>query len=188
MPITGITSSAGGITRLGSFESIASAGPQVSCATTFSNIPQTYTHLQLRVMIHDSGATSPASIGGRFNNDSATNYMYHRLYGNGVGVYSENDGTARNFMSWSFCPGTGIASNIMGVGVIDILDYTNTNKFKTVRGFGGYDSNVSSTTNGFIKYGGSVWLNTAAITSITVFGGSGGNSANNTFALYGIKA
>ena len=134
-----------------SYYSIATVPLQTSSVGTFTNIPQTYTHLQVRVMTHDSGATSPIDIALRVGSstsavDTGNNYAYHRLYGNGTGAYSDN-GTTTSFISCAFCPGSGISSSIMGVAVIDILDYANTNKYKTVRALGGYDANGSGNAN-----------------------------------------
>ena len=76
-------------------------------------------------------------------------------------------------------------SNIFGAFIIDIHDYSSTSKYKTVRGFGGLDANNSSVDLEINLISG-VWMNTAAISSITL-------SANDpfttttTFALYGIK-
>ena len=188
-PILGIYASqiSGHLVPPNSYASIATVPLQTSSVGVFQNIPQTYTHLQVRVMTHDSGATSPIDIALRVGSsttavDSGSNYAWHRLYGNGTGAYSDN-GTSQSFISCAFCPGSGISSSIMGIAVIDILDYTNTNKYKTVRSLGGYDANGSGNAN----FHSGIWLNTAAIQSLSVFAGSGGTTANNIFALYGIK-
>ena len=70
--------------------------------------------------------------------------------------------------------------------IIDILDYTNTNKYKTVRNLGGFDTN--SAQYGYISLGSVSWRNTNAITSIS-FTLDGNNFTQYTqFALYGIKS
>ena len=80
--------------------------------------------------------------------------------------------------------GTTAASGIFGVGIIDILDYTNTNKFKTTRSFTGRDANGS----GWVWFGSSLWKNSAAINTITIIPTIGtGFQQYTQFALYGIK-
>ena len=70
-----------------------------------------------------------------------------------------------------------------GVNVIDILDYANTNKYKTLRVLTGIDVNGSG---GYVQLSSGLWQSSSAITSITLT-----NSTNYTtatqFALYGIK-
>ena len=81
---------------------------------------------------------------------------------------------------------TSAASNTSGIfsgGVIDILDYANTNKYKTSRGLSGYDANGS----GLLYLASGLWMNTAAITSIEITDALGNFATNSTFALYGIK-
>jgi hypothetical protein len=84
---------------------------------------------------------------------------------------------------------SGLA-NSFGTTVIDILDYANTNKYKTLRSLTGFDNN---TTGGAGEQGGvlflsDAWYDTSAITSISLFPESSGNFAQySTYALYGIK-
>ena len=82
-------------------------------------------------------------------------------------------------------------SNVFAVSVIDILDYANTNKFKTVRALTGDDNN-NSTNYGYISLSSSLWRSTSAITSLTFDQESSSSTTNfvqySSFALYGIKA
>jgi hypothetical protein len=76
------------------------------------------------------------------------------------------------------------ATNVFGAGVTDILDYTNTSKNTTVRALGGADANGS----GSIDLTSAAWLNTNAVTSITLTTNNGSTfTAGSSFALYGIK-
>ncbi len=75
-------------------------------------------------------------------------------------------------------------ANIFGAGIIDILDYKNTNKSTTTRSLTGIDRNGSGNTR--IDSGN--WRNNNAITSIQLINGSSTNFvANSSFILYGIK-
>jgi hypothetical protein len=75
------------------------------------------------------------------------------------------------------------AASVYGANVIDILDYANTNKYKTARGLGGYDTNGG----GEILFSSGNWRSTAAITSITLNTDATNWTTATTFALYGIK-
>jgi hypothetical protein len=165
-----------------SYESIATVtvGSGGVSGVTFSSIPQTYTHLQLRAMGKSSYSGSGVVNGAlQFNSDTnSSNYSCHNLYGDGSSAASQ--GAANyNGQSWWF-PLTG--DNGWAVAIFDILDYTNTNKYTTVRGLTGFDNNGS----GRIALSSSNWRNNAAITSITLPSEPLWVQYS-TFCLYGIK-
>jgi hypothetical protein len=159
-----------------SIETITLGSAQSSI--TFSNIPQTYTHLQIRTNVLTSSQFSSARI--TFNSDTASNYSFHNLYGNGASATSDN-GVSQAYMYAYFLGGTSNPSS----GVYDILDYKNTNKYKTWRGIEGIDANGS----GYVNLTSGNWRSTSAITSIT-FTTVGGVTMNqySKFCLYGVLA
>ena len=120
----------------------------------------------------------------QFNTDTTVaNYRSHILYGDGSSVVS-NTYTASifdNIPVWA--NNTGDTANTFSPAIIDILDYANTSKYKTVRGFSGVDFNGS----GVIALESSVWMNTAAITSINIRRNGVNLNQYSHFALYGIK-
>lgn len=160
------------------FESIATNTLSSDASSiTFSSIPGTYQHLQIRILAAGSSGGTPG-INWRFNGDTGTNYSYHLLRGDGssasaVGGASNNEGIGSL---------AGPGSNKFGAAIMDIHDYASTSKYKTVRTFGGEDENGVGT----IRLCSSVWLNTNAITSITIKTSSGNFISGSTFALYGI--
>lgn len=167
----------------GSFESIATAtGTGSSGTITFSSIPSTYQHLQIRAISRDTGSATAAHM--RFNSDSGTNYSLHRLTGNGSTVSAAGFTSQTEITLTYIATDSSYAANIMGVGLIDIHDYASTTKNKTVRYFTGRDNN---STNGQISLQSSVWLSTSAITSITLIPVGTAFTTSSTFALYGIK-
>jgi len=160
---------------LGAYDSIATsvAGVGGTTSVTFSSIPSTYTHLQIRA--YGIVAAGVTNLAVQFNGDTASNYWWHQLYGSGGGTGSNNSGASSPFM---YMP--TFATQPGGM-VLDILDYTNTNKYKTMRGIGGSDANGS----GQLSLSSGMWNSTAAITSITLYGST--FSQYSSFALYGIK-
>ena len=68
---------------------------------------------------------------------------------------------------------------------MDLLDYQNTNKFKTIRSIGGYDTNNAASINPFATFASGVWMNTAAVTSISLIGNAS-LLAGSRADLYGI--
>jgi hypothetical protein len=186
--LTGLLGGGGG--GGGSFESIATAVGDGSSATiTFSSIPSTYKHLQIRGI---GRATFTAFVGDvgytiRFNSDSSSVYTRHRLIGDGS---SATTGANANISSAYSLNGavTSASSNttIYGVSIIDIIDYADTSKFKTVRILSGSDGNVSNP-NYAVSLNSSLWRSTSAITSIEITADGGNFATNSQFALYGIK-
>ena len=163
------------------FSSIATVlGNGSSSTITFSSIPSTYTHLQLRISTVTYSAGSGFFI--RMNSDSGTNYSYHYLNGNGSGA-SSGAFTSTTFIS-PFGVSYGTQTTSPSVSIIDILDYTNTNKNKTTRALSGMDNNGS----GELQLFSGLWMNTAAITNLTLTTLSSTTySTGSTFALYGVK-
>jgi len=176
----------------GAYDSIATVTVGTAVSTiTFSSIPSTYTHLQVR-FIGRSVTTSGTydSLLMRFNSDTSTNYSEHAILGNGAAVYADvNNGVG--YIIVEPLTSSGAIANNFGAGNIDIIDYANTNKYKTIKHLSGMDNNNTGGTNfqyGYNAFGSGSWRSTSAITSITFNTGSTSNFAQYTsFALYGIK-
>jgi len=165
-----------------SYQSIATTtvGSGGSTTITFSSIPSTYTHLQLRGIGRDNLNDIVLMT---FNSDTGTNYARHRLIGNGTAASATGTTSLANIPLLANA-GLPTAANTFGVFVIDILDYTNTNKYTTARVLSGQDSNGS----GGVDFTSGLWLNTNAISNITLTnGGSAVFQQYTQFALYGIK-
>jgi len=189
---TGISALAGNDQWFSDFESIASVtvGAGGQATVTFSSIPDTYQHLQLRYIAREEsgGGTNAANQSViRFNSDSGNSYSLHRLFGNGSTASSDGYASSAPISSIrvSGLTGSGSTTNCFAGAIVDILDYANTNKNTTVRSLAGGDLND---TNGFIFFNSGAWYNTAAITSITITNLSAVDfNQHSHFALYGIR-
>ena len=177
----------------GGYWPIASAtGTGSSGAITFSSIPSTYTHLQIRFIAKDTYTTAADAdaVYLRFNSDSGTNYTRHLLAGDGTSA------TASGILSmtgaWvprSIVTSNTSVNNMFGVGIIDILDYTSSTKNKTIQSLSGANTNGTASPNDGICVSSSLWLSTSAITSISIYSNySNVFTTTSQFALYGIKA
>ena len=160
----------------GDYESIQTYNPSGTTSVTFSSIPSTYTHLQLRMVANKVTPTDFCNI--RFNGDTATNYNTHFLTGNGSSATSQFNGT----LSGIYSVVAVTNSNIFGAAITDVLDYANVNKFKTTRELNGFDTNGA----GEMRLISGLWRNTAAINSITVYSATNFNTGT-SIALYGVK-
>ena len=158
---------------------------------TFAGIPQGYKHLQIRAIARSTSsvAGSTVSYGASgfmtFNGDSAANYAVHYIEGNGS-TASANAIPNFNYLLISDLGGPYATSTagIFSASVIDILDYSNTSKNKTLRVLNGQDRNGY----GRMMFQSGLWVNTAAISSISVTISDSANFAQHSqFTLYGVR-
>ena len=170
-------------------EPIATTLLSTTTATvTFSGIPQGYKHLQVRVFARSNRATFPVDDPiMQLNGDTGNNYTNHTVYGDGAiaSVFaSAPRSNIRGAGSLASSAGSGWSA-----GVVDILDYTNTNKYTTVRWLQGYDTNGTvAGYGGLVVLTSGAWMNTAPVTSITLeVEGGRSYTQHSRFSLYGIK-
>ena len=182
MPILGVIASSK-LSAVGDFESIATVtvGSPVS-TITFSSIPATYTHLQIRMIARDSRAVLLEGFIVQFNGDTASNYSDHGIQADGA-TASTYSNVSSTYASPYPVASANAAASVYSGNIIDILDYANTNKYKTIRALSGVDNNGSGT----VGFSSGNWRSTSAVTSITVGAQIGNWQANSSFALYGIK-
>lgn len=184
--LIGIIASSGGSAAAPSFESIATINGNGSASVTFSSIPSTYTSLQIRAIVRDTAtATGTDYLHVRFNSDTGSNYARHHLLGTGATVSATGSASA----SFIRIEGTVLTGSLSGSGVgaflIDLHDYASTTRNKTLRSFSG--ASLNDTVGEKIALTSGLWMNTNAITSITLTAGYTGFSTASSFALYGIK-
>ena len=129
-----------------------------------------YKHLQLRIVANGGGL-----IYQRFNSDTGSNYAEHRLYGDGSSVNSQGFASQTEMII-----GFGTTTtDVFAACVVDVLDFSSSNKNTTVRSLGGDNSDVA--------LGSGLWNNTNAVTSTDIFPNSGSFATGSRFSLYGIK-
>lgn len=182
----GILGNRRGGAAAGAYELISTTLLSTSTASvSFSSIVGTYKDLQLRIT-----ARSTTSSGGFYatvmktvvNSDTGSNYAWHYLSGSGTSVQSGGSTSQSSLLYTGSIPTSEVASGIFGSTVIDILDYA-TSKNKTFRTLSG--SHSSNTTT--IQFSSGLWMNTSAITNLTLSSNLGNFAAGSRFSLYGIK-
>jgi hypothetical protein len=183
-PILGIyASQITGHLSTNSYESIATVtvGSGGQSSISFTSIPSTYKHLQVRgIARSNSGSFGYMTV--TFNSDTANNYSWHYLEGTGTTV-SAGAAASQPSMVAENTTGSTQSSGIFGVFVIDILDYSDTNKYKTMRVLSGADANGS----GYIDLDSGNWRSASAINNITLNLNAGNFVQYSQMALYGIK-
>jgi hypothetical protein len=176
-------------TTLNDYQSIATyiVGSGGASSITFSNIPSTYTHLQIRGIVRNtshSAGGAEQNLRMQFNGDTASNYSAHTLYGDGSSAGASVENTTSILVAWGFMPMDTQTANVYGASIVDILEYGNTNKYKTNRALCGDDTNGG----GYMFLTSGSWRNTAAITSINLYPQAGTFAQYSQLALYGVKA
>lgn len=163
-----------------SFESIATALTTSSTSEiVFSSIPSTYAHLHIRMSTLQD---SQVNVHVQINGDTGSNYYWHELFGDGSSPASGYSSGAVNHIKTGYTHNTG--TYYSGSSVVNILDYTSSNK-KVVNAFTG--SNADATGSGYVLNRSGHWTSTSAITSLRFFTNGGNFKANTRIALYGIK-
>lgn len=150
-----------------------------SSSVIFSNIPQGFTHLQLRWTGRDASTSGDGYI--RFNSDGGNNYSAHRIIA-GTSNVSASAVVPASVVYFATMANSNDATSAFCSGVTDFLDFASTSKNKTIRALTGV---VSS--NKFVALWSGAWYNTNAITSMEVFSGGTGWVAGSRFSLYGIR-
>jgi len=167
-----------------SYESIATVtvGSGGQSTVTFSSIPSTYKHLQVRGLLRTNRGLAYDSVNITAN--SITSYSTHQLAGDGSSASSQGASSAQTSIGYNNIAGNGATSGVFSGIVLDLFDYSLTTKNKTFRYLTGYDNNGS----GYINLASGASLVTDAITSLTF---APQNSSLfqqfSTLGLYGIK-
>lgn len=168
----------------GNYDSIASGTVVGTSDINFSSIPSTYTHLQLRMVVKYSGA-NPDFTFIRLNSSASGDFYGHYMETNGSSISAgapNQQGTNTSLFMTARVPGTN-QSNVWTTIIVDILDYANTSKYKTLKSLAGYDANGT----GYVSTNSGVYMKTEAINYINIAGYSTTLAAGSTASLYGIK-
>jgi hypothetical protein len=143
-------------------------------AVFFTGIPQNFTHLQFRLFTRSGNTGANAGVFMPGNS-------YHQVYGDGATVVSSGFASVVNGVFNTV--GNSSTANIFSTSIVDILDYSNTNKSKTVKVISGQDSNGS----GLVQLFSARIEATTAISSFFFdVGGPNFFAQHSRFDLYGI--
>lgn len=145
-------------------------------SVTFSSIPQTYRHLQIRI---SAQSDTFAQVGMVFNGVNTSTYYYASMQGGASSVtvpYGQNQPSI--IMPYGSSTSGG---SIFAASIIDILEYNQTTKLKTIRALTGNPTGTSLVTGSNSA--------TTAISSITFYPNTSSFNfkVNSRFSLYGIK-
>jgi len=151
-----------------------------AATVTFSSIPATYTDLVLLASTRGTVAEDAFSV--RVNNDSATNYEFVQMNGNGSAVASTT-GATQNAIFGGRQPESGYTANVFGSNQFYFPNYAG-NKNKTASVDGLSENNATTVRT---QLSSSLYPQTAAINRLDAFPGSGSFAQYSSFYLYGIS-
>jgi len=139
---------------------------------TFSSISGSYTDL---ILILNAGVNTTSSLNIQVNGDTANNYSWTRIYGNGTTATSDRTSSQGNWDMINF------PNSLDNNAILHFMNYSNTTTHKTVL------NRWNSTS--FVVSAVGLWRSTSAITSIKLFNTSTSNlKSGSTFTLYGIAS
>jgi hypothetical protein len=154
-------------------------------SVTFSNLntyAADYQHLQLRLRQTPNGPNQQ-SLYLRFN-DTTSSYSFHGFGGNGSTIYQYGVNNEPGMKPNYYSP---VYNDSEMHGIIDILDFSSTNKNTTIKTFRSSIIRVTGAIEGSVEYHTGAWFNTAAVTSLSLVGSSGVVAYPAEISLYGMK-
>jgi hypothetical protein len=142
-----------------------------AASITFATIPATYRDL---ILVLSGSSATDQSIWLQFNGDTGSNYPWVYGGGNGSSAFAGSGTNTGMFV------GSSIGGSYTKNHIVSIMDYSSTNKHKSTL------SRDNASSNQVLMLAGR-WPNTAAITSVRIFG-NGGHNFNSGFTanLYGV--
>jgi hypothetical protein len=146
---------------------------------TFSSIPATYRDLVVVISTRSDTNAAADNMGLYFNSDTGNNYSTLRMLGTGSTTVSGTAPTSARIAQLTV-PAANLSTQF-GVATVHIMDYSATDKHKTVL--------VRSNTAGDqVHAAAGRWASTNAITSVSIdlYATSANFVSGSTFALYGI--
>jgi hypothetical protein len=156
---------------LQSITALASITLQSASSVTFSGIPGNYRDL---ILVVNGISTTNANLDIRFNGDTGINYPEVLISHDGNTLYREFDAN-RSFLRLDYNGFIGTAPG--HINVVQIMDYSQTNKHKTVL------ARASNGTLGGVAAVAGRYTSTNAINSISIF--QSGLTTGSTINLYG---
>jgi len=171
IPLGILAASGGG----GAYEHIESVDLVADGVVTFSSIPATYKHLQLRVVARSSSSThQPFQL--RMNGVTTNAYSFHN-FGRSLTATVTGSSSLSSAINLGaqLLPEDDTDTGNAGI-IVNIMDYTNTSKNTTVSSYGG--------TIGPRYIASGMFINTSLVNSISI---SSSMLIYSHLSLYGIK-
>ena len=156
----------------------------VGPAVTFSNIPQNFSHLHLKLVARCADASTQTNLSLRLNGDGGSNYSDQLFITSNTSISAAHD-SAATYAYLGYITANSATANYAGFMIVDFPNYTNTTFYKSFTSYAGGMPNSGA--NSTQRCGGGSWANQAAINSINIYDPNGsGFMIGSGFWLYGI--
>lgn len=141
-------------------------------SVTFSSIPSTYRDL---ILVLTPKTTNDRELGLQFNSDTSAHYSFVQAGGDGSATFSNSSSTR------TYARIVQTEAGDQRSGIVQIMDYSATDKHKNVLTRGNADGEVKMVV--------SRWPSTSAVTTMVVMNNAAESFlVGSTFSLYGIEA
>jgi hypothetical protein len=160
--------------------STVTVGVLGAASIDFGSIPATYTDLQVVYSARGSAVTADRGAFVQFNADTASNYTYKFVRGDGASATS--GGTTTTFLYFGNFPAATSTANTFGSGSFYIPNYAGS----TAKSVSSNSVSENNGTSAWHTLAVGLWTGTAAITAIKLYPESGNFSQYSTASLYGI--
>ena len=169
------------------YESIAT-WTSTSPAVSFTSIPSTYKHLQIRFFARTNRSDPNGYLTYRLNSDTSANYSQNAIQEDSAVLQGQGATVTGTSFSLNSIGGTGAGSS-WGIGILDIYNYANTSMYKTIHSWSGNARGTNITNNGDVGMSVGSWASLNAVNRIDFIAGYQVTAleSGSYFALYGIK-
>jgi len=148
----------------------------------FTSISGSYTDLIISIYCQNAAVSTGTRTGlMKFNSDSTSTYSYTYMRGDGTSTTSALASSQSGGIYYAELPRAGNGANVFGFARIVIPSYSGSTN-KTIVSESSADLNGT----GYVTRIIGLWRSTAAITSISLIGGSEGFTSGTKATLYGI--
>jgi hypothetical protein len=154
-------------------------------SVTTATLPTDYQHLQVCASLRGPRASSQ-QLYFRPNSDSASVYSFGFMEGVATTETGNHGFTSYAYANLREIPYLDSSTTSYGTFVIDILDYRNANKNKTIKWQQGMNG-VENTDPNRVMVGEALWDSTAAITTLHFYTIGTGFSRGSSISVYGLK-
>jgi len=155
-----------------------------AASVAFSSIPATYTDLVLRISARCADTGVYGGLKFTFNSDTASNYSFTVMYGNGSSLAGDADTAIANARAKFTITASNATADTFGNLEIYIPSYLASVR-KPLSALGAGETNAATA---YMGQNANLWKNTAAITSIQISEIFSTNLlTGSSFYLYGIS-
>ncbi len=157
-----------------------------TASVTFSSIPSTYEHLQVRGSHRSTGSSGGQAFYIEFNGVSSNTYASHTMVAANSNAMGQRLDSQPYIKIYDGIHGSLALSAEYATILLDVHDYRDTNKNTTVQ-LQMFDA-ITYSNDVRATFGTGMWNSTAAVTQIKFTPSNGNLTRGSEYTLYGLKS